>query len=167
MDIEIAKRIYVLLRDQGYDKANGMFYFEMVMKYAVCDKFFCDMAIWFPNYKQLVGIELKDWAKPVPPSVIQDHYQAYSRVFDYFYIAAPNFSKKTLEQLIDTNIGVIVMDDPYWIDSPPRLNRVYSSDHADFRRRLDNNWNKHNKRLMETYGDVFLPGEPEPQQRLP
>ena len=180
MDIEIAKRIYVLLRDQRYGKCNGQFYFEMLMMYGVNlakatngrelpDKWFCDMAIWFPQYNELVGIELKEWAKPVSPMVIDDHYEAYSRVFDKFYLAAPKFSKKTVEKYLNSHVGLIVMDEEYRLSGYPQTNRVFSNAHTDFLRRLDNNWHKRYKRLMQKYGDVFMPAEPVeivPQQQL-
>lgn len=184
MYIETARKIYTLIRDGVY-RVNGMFYFEMVMMYStdlavatkgkeLPDKWICDMAIWFPTHKELVGIELKEWAKPVPPKVIQRHYEAYSRIFDKFYLAAPDFSEKTLEKYENSHVGLIVMDkEGYWIDTKPLTNRVFSSAHQDFRRRLENNWHKHYVKMIGMYGELIMPKEPAKtseisnQQRLP
>ena len=172
MDIDIAKRIYTLIRDENYGKYNGQFYFEMAMFWGLSyklkerpTKWLCDMAIWFPQYKELVGIELKDWAKPVPPSVIDHHALQYCQVFDRFYMAAPDFSKNTIDRFYKSNVGLIVMDKEYWLSSRPSLNRIYSEGHQDFLRRLDNNWHKHYNSLMTKYGDVFLPAEPGGEQK--
>ena len=49
---------------------------------------------------------------------------------DKFYLAAPNFSNKTMDKYINTNVGLILMDDEYALVGSPKTNKVFSSAHA-------------------------------------
>ncbi len=43
-----------------------------------------------------MGIEIKEWGKPLNPKTAKDYLETYRSTCEYFYLAAKKFSKSTL-----------------------------------------------------------------------
>lgn len=44
-----------------------------------------------------MGIEIKEWDKPLNPKMAKDYLEIYRPTCEYFYLAAKKFSKSTLD----------------------------------------------------------------------
>lgn len=81
---------------------------EMHLKPFLCRESACNLADIIAVYKQserfnVVGIEIKEWDKRVNPKMAVEYLETYRPTCEYFYLAAKNFSKSTLEL---KNIGL-------------------------------------------------------------
>ena len=75
---------------------------EMHLKPFLCRESTCNLADIIAVYKQserfyIVGIEIKEWDKPLNPKMAKDYLETYRPTCEYFYLAAKKFSKSTLD----------------------------------------------------------------------
>lgn len=175
IDRSVAKGCYRAVSEQ-FD-ATGRFYFEMWIRTPGSGKTWCDMAIHLidpdPHVATnlLVGIEVKDWADPVPPSVIKKEFEGYRHQFDYFFFAANEYAP-SVEDLELEHLGRIDMRDGFEIVENPRAQPTFSWNRRKFIARLGHNWKANYERLREQYGSIMDigdaggPEEPvDPEQR--
>ena len=153
----VARGIYRTLAET-YD-AEGKFYFEMWIRSAGSGKTWCDMAIHFIDpqphkaHDLLVGIEVKDWKDPVPPSVIKKEFEGYGNQFDYFYFAANEYAPSVDEMDID-EIGLIDMSNDFEVIEYARAQETRSWNRHDFIQALNRNWKRKREQLAEDYPEL-------------
>jgi hypothetical protein len=75
---------------------------EMHLKPFLCRDSACNLADIIAVYKQserfyIVGIEIKEWDKPLNPKMAKEYLETYRPTCEYFYLAAKMFSKSTLD----------------------------------------------------------------------
>lgn len=132
MDRKIGNNIYNLLKREY--KGIGVYYYEMYLFNDQDTKYWCDMGVYFIAKKVLIGIELKDWKKPVPYSIVKKELGGYKNIFDYMYIVANFFSKKVYNL---KEIGMISkLDDNYNIIRKPEKLKPNKMFRDSFIRRL-------------------------------
>lgn len=135
----------------------GKFYFEMWIRTPASGKTWCDLAIHLidPEHHKaddlLIGVEVKDWKNPVPPSVIRDEFEGYRHQFDYFYLAANEFGA-TVEDAIDNDyIGLISIPDRFEIIKQPRAQPTFSWNRQAFIEAVDRNWRRKHDSIQRTH----------------
>ena len=181
---KLVDNLIELFKAIGYD--YPVYYFEMFMQHTKdtyqiypkdeC-KIYCDIAFYYPQTKRhLIGVEVKDWQKSVPLSVIKKEYYSYRDTFDLFYLVANKFTKETiflLECSSDakevanakflSNVGLIQMGNKFNLNLLKKATELNPNDifKGDFLRRLRNNFGNKDydkrerlEKKLETYGTI-------------
>lgn len=136
--------------------AIGKFYFEMWIRTPGSGKTWCDLAIHLIDPEPhtaddlLIGVEVKDWKDPVPPSVVLDEWEGYQHQFDYFYLAANEFGP-TVADIDEDTIGLISISDNFEIVQNPRAQPTYSWNRQAFIEAIDRNWRRKFDGIQRTH----------------
>lgn len=154
---DVARGCYRTISEQ-FD-AEGRFYFEMYIRTWRSGKTWCDFTIHLKDPDPhaaddlLIGVEVKDWKDPVPPSVIKKEFKGYRHQFDYFYFAANEFAP-SVDEMDNDQLGLIEMGD-YEIIEQPRPQPTISWNREAFVECINRNWNRNTEDLEDDFPDLY------------